>query len=211
MSKFAEACKLSYEEWEATLPNIEDIPEPEYSKKHMKRMNKLFDRMRGGKYHRFTRRAVRIMIVAAVLVAILLSAFAIPSSREYLIENFDLFSVYKISEHNNNAVGGEIEVGYIPDGYELVEIDSLNKSVTNIYKAENGQTFEISKTSSSTQIDFDTENGMAETFSTNGIDYTCYARKNEFCGIMWISNDYIYQVRGNFTQEELLKIAENIK
>ncbi len=211
MSKFAEACRLSYEEWEATLPNIEDIPEPEYSKKHIKRMNKLFDQMRGDKYHHFTRKTVRVMIIAAVLATLLLTAFVIPSSREYLVENFDLFGIYKISEHNNNAVSGEIDVSYIPEGYELVGVDNLNKAVTNIYKSENGQLLKITKGASSSSIDFNIENGDTEEIFIENTVYFYVTNSPEMKGVIWNSNDYIYQVRGDFTKEELIKIAESIK
>ena len=43
MSKFARACILSYEEWVATIP--EELPKPEYSKRHIRRMNALKNKM----------------------------------------------------------------------------------------------------------------------------------------------------------------------
>ncbi len=211
MSKFAEACRLSYEEWEATLPNIEDIPEPEYSKRHIKRMNKLFDQMRGDKYHHFTRKTVRVMIIAAVLATLLLTAFVIPSSKEYLVENFDLFGIYKISEHNNNAVSGEIDVSYIPEGYELVGIDISPISIINSYKSKDGQKITISINASSASVEFNTENSNIEEITVENITYLCATRTNGSNVIIWSKNDYIYQVRGDFAKEELIKIAESIK
>ncbi len=210
MNNFAEACKLSYLDWITELPNIEEIPEPEYSQKHIKRIKKLFDQMRGDTYHHLSSKMVKILIVAAILVALMLTAFVIPSSREYIIENFDIFGVYQITEHNNNSVNGGIEVGYIPEGYELENIECYSKYINYIYKSENGQNFLISKNSSSVAIDFDTESAKSETLICDGVKYTYYTNSNGFGGIIWINNDYIYQIEGNFSKEELLKIAQTL-
>ncbi len=211
MNNFAEACKLSFAEWEATMPNFDEIPQPEYSKKHIKRINKLFDQMRGDTYHHFTRKTVRIMLIAAVLIALLLSAFVFPSSRELLMENFDIFGVYKMSEHNNNSVNGSIEIGYIPDGYELIVQNNLDKSAVYIYQSQNGDEIKISKNSSATKVEINTENGYSEDIIINNIKYTYIKNYTGVNNIIWIQNDYIYQVCGNISKEELLKIAQSIK
>ncbi len=211
MSKFAEACRLSYLEWEATLPNIEDIPEPEYSKKHIKRMNRLFDQMRDDTYHHFTSRAVKIMVIAAVIAALTLTAFVIPSSREYLLNNFDVFGLYEMSEHNNNAVSGEIEVGYIPEGYELVKTDSRDKFIANVYETKEGQMLLISKNASTAGIALNTENGEVEKIVVNGITYMYNTNESDTHNIVWIENDYFYQIGGQVSKEELIRIAEGVK
>ena len=57
MSKLEEAAKLALEDWVATLPD--EIPEPVYSTQHIKKMNKLIDKMRGNRYHYFTTKTVQ--------------------------------------------------------------------------------------------------------------------------------------------------------
>ena len=117
MSNFEKACEMSLNDWLSTIP--EEVPEAEYTKNHEKWKRKLFNKMRGNRYHKFTTKTVKVMLVAAVLCALLLTAFVIPSSREYIIDNFDIFSRYQITESNDNSVNGEITVGYIPEGFEL--------------------------------------------------------------------------------------------
>ncbi len=211
MSKLAEACKLSYLDWIAEQPVIDELPEPEFSRKHIKRMEKLFDKMRGDTYHYFTRKTVRVMVVAAVLVALMLTAFVIPSSREFLIENFDIFGVYEMTEHNNNSVNGGIEVGYIPEGYELKTVDENNKFITNVYESYNNLSFIVYKWSSSAQVEFNTENVAEVTHTFNNIDYICFKNSNGTNGIIWTTNDYIYRIYGNLTTEEMLIIAQSVK
>ena len=155
MSKLARACELSLNDWYATFPDV--IPEAECSKKHEKWKKNLFNKMRDDHYHRFTTRTIKVMLIAATLSALLLTAFVIPSSREFIIDNFDIFSRYKLTESNNNAVNGEITVGYIPEGFELTNENVLERLIMNDYYNSNGEFFTISKYSSSIEVDLDTE------------------------------------------------------
>ncbi len=210
MNKFAKACKECYEEWEASLPDIDSLPEPEYSKKHINRMERLFDRMRGDKYHYLTRKAVKVMIAAAVIFALMLCAFAIPSSRRYIIEHFDGFGMFTVSEHNGNAVNG-IEVGYIPEGFELTEYSELDKVVDFMYESPKGEYFSISKSASNINVLFNIENGQIEEFTRNNITYSFAKNELQRDYVMWSENDYIYCIDGTLSKEELLKIAQNLK
>lgn len=209
MSKFANACIMSYEQWAATIP--EDLPEPKYSKKHIRRMNALMDKMRGNVYHHFTTRAIKIMLVAAVLFALLLSAFVIPSSREFIIDKFDIASRYQLTTENNNSVTAEISVGYIPDGFKLTNKDILVKHILYFYTSTNGQVVKIHKYSSSTEIDFDTESGESETIIINNITFTIFTDENNFSNIIWTECDHIYKVEGNIAKDELIKVAQSTK
>ena len=131
MNNFEKACEMSLNDWLATIPEI--VPEAEYTKNHEKWKRKLFNKMRGNRYHRFTTKTVKVLMIAAVLSALLLTAFVIPSSREYIIDNFDIFSRYQITEPNDNSVNGEITVGYIPEGFELAETIVQDKHIAYKY------------------------------------------------------------------------------
>lgn len=209
MSKFANACIMSYEQWAATIP--EDLPEPKYSKKHIRRMNALMNKMRGNVYHHFTTRAIKIMLVAAVLFALLLSAFVIPSSREFIIDNLGIYSTYQLTEENLNSVSGEITVGYLPKGYVLFNEESSSRYISYSYCSENGQIFMISKFSSSIEIDFDTENYKKEEIVINNVIYIYSQSFSSDSSLIWTYNDYIYRINGQISKDEMLKIAETVK
>lgn len=211
MDKFAEACRLSYEDWVSTLPDTENYPEPEFSQRHIKRMNVLFDKMRGDRYHYFTRKAVKVMITAAVLGALLLSAFAFPSSRKFITEDFNIFGTVKMAEHNNNTVNNSIEVGYIPEGYEIISKDNYSKQIRYDYMSKEGKAFFICKNSSTVNIEFDKETGTIEEITSGQVKYTYYTSSYNYYGIIWTQNDYIYQIDGELTKNELLKIAKSLK
>lgn len=208
MNKLARACELSLNDWFATFPEV--IPEAERSEKHEKWKRKLFDKMRNDRYHRFATKTVRVMLVAAVLWALLLTAFVIPSSREFIIDNFDIFSTYKLTESNDNSVNGEITVGYIPDGFELTNKNNNSKLIAYDYMNENDWVT-VSKLASSMKIEFDTETGNIENIIMDGKTYIFYVDKNNYNCIVWNENDYIYRINGTISKDELLKIAETVK
>lgn len=210
MSKFAKACILSYEEWVTTIPA--ELPEPEYSKKHIRRMNALKNKMRGNVYHHFTTRTIKIMLVAAILLALMMTAFVFPSSRNSFMDNFNIASRYQMTKHNKNSVPDEITVGYIPEGFELNNQHIISKGVVYDYVSSDNSKFTIIKCSSSIEIYFDTETNDSEIIHINNIAYTYsenISSNNQ--NIVWIENDYIYRVDGNLTKDELFKIAEAVE
>ena len=208
MNKLARACELSLDDWFATFPEV--IPEAERSEKHEKWKRKLFDKMRNDRYHRFTTKTVKVMLVAAVLWALLLTAFVIPSSREFIIDNFDVFSTYKLTESNDNSVNGEITVGYIPAGFELTSKNNNSKLIAYDYMNENDWV-SVSKLSSSIKIEFDTEMGSIENIDIDGKIYIFYVDENNYNYLVWNANDYVYQIDGTLSKDELLKIAKTVK
>lgn len=208
MTKLAQACELAMEDWYATFP--ENLPEPEYSPKHIKWRNKLFDKMRDGYYHHFTTKTVRVMLVAAVLSAMLLTAFVIPSSREFILEKFEKYTAFQLTEDNKNSVPDEIYVGYIPEGYELESNVVVDKNILVRYMNSNGDFFTIIKSSSSAKVDFDTEGFDVEEITIDGKLYTYCKGNLDVDNLIWTKNDYVYRISGPFIQEEFIKIAESI-
>lgn len=209
MSKLALACELSFNEWLETFPEV--IPEAERSKKHEKWKKKLFDKMRNDRYHTFTTKTIKVMLVAAIISALLLTAFVIPSSREFILDRFDIASRYKITENNKNSVTGEITVGYIPDGFEFDESINMGKNKSYRYININEEFFTIFKYSSSMEIDFNTEDSVSEEIIVDDIEYVfCkgnYGKNN----LIWNRNDYVYQIESSLNKEELLKIAKTVE
>ena len=209
MSNFEKACEMSLNDWLSTIP--EEVPEAEYTKNHEKWKRKLFNKMRGNRYHKFTTKTVKVLVIAATLTALLLTAFVIPSSREYIIDNFDIFSRYQLTESNDNSVNGEITVGYIPEGFEKVNEYTSSKNIYLDYKNSKGIAINIIKSASSNMVEFDTETGNVENIIISDIIYTFYDDVTDYNCVVWNENDYVYQIHSTISKEELLKIAETVK
>lgn len=208
MTNLAKACELSLNDWLATFPDT--IPEAERSKKHEKWKRNLFNKMRDDHYHRFTTRTIKVILVAAILMALLLSAFVFPSSRETAINNLNVFSRFKITEHNKNAVNGEIKVGYIPEGFKLIAEKQSGKQRIYEFEHKNGNFFSIIKCSSVMEMDFNTEFFNSEEIIVNNIKYV-YSQGNEGVNnLVWARYDYSYRVEGQLSKEDMFKIAKTI-
>lgn len=209
MSKLAKACELSLNEWLGPIPD--ELPEVEYSKKHERWKKNLFNKMRGGYYHRFTTKTIKVMLVAAILMALLMTAFVFPSSRETTLDNLNAFSIFKITQHNKNSVNREIKVGYIPEGFELTDKVYLNKHSYYQYESNNSSHFLIYKCTSSMKMEFNTEFFDSEEIIVDNIKYT-YCQGNEGVNnLIWTKNDYVYRIEGMLLREELLKIAKTVE
>lgn len=209
MTNFEKACKMSFNDWAAAIPDI--VPEAEYTAKHEKWLKTLFNKMRNNRYHTLTSRKFKLLLTAAVIATLLLTAFAIPSSRESVIEKFDTFTTYKLTKSNNNSLNGNIIVGYIPYGFELVGEHELNKQIILEYESNSGENFVIYKCSSSTEINFDTENSEVEMINgEKNIYYYCLGQNN-YSNIVWTENDYIYRIDGNLSKGEFINIAESVE
>lgn len=209
MSKLAQACELSFNDWLATFPDV--IPEAERSKRHDRWKKNLFDKMRDDHYHVFTTKAIKVMWIAAIISMMLLTAFVLPSSREYILDNLDEFSRYKITENNKNSVAGEITVGYIPNGFKLTEKVYLNKHSAHQYESSSNQRFIVYKYSSSMEVDFDTENYESEKIVIDSVKYIYCQGNDGLNNLIWTKNDYVYRIDGVFSKEELIKIAKTVE
>ena len=209
MSKLALACEMSLNGWLATFPDV--IPKAEYTKRHEKWKKNLFNKMRDDHYHRFTTKTVKVLLVAAVLLALLLTAFVIPSSREFILDKFDTHSTYKLTEDNNNSVTNEMVVGYLPDGFELQEQNRFDKQIVNVYSSKDGKFFTIQKSSSSMKVEFNTEGFITEEVEIDNIMYVYCQGEKGVNNIVWSKNDYVYRIDGNLTKEEFIKIAKTVE
>lgn len=209
MTNLAKACELSLNDWLETFPDT--IPEAECSKKHEKWKKNLFNKMRDDRYHRFTTRTIKVMLVAAILCALLLTAFVIPSSREFMLDKFDIASRYKITENNKNSVDGEITVGYIPDGFEIKSHALQSQHMVYHYESNDNQFFIIHKYSSSIEVDFNTEFSNIEEIIANDIKYIYCQGNLSMNNLIWTKNDYVYRIDGILSKDELIKIAKTVE
>lgn len=209
MSKLAIACELSFNDWLATFPEV--IPEAERSEKHEKWKKKLFNKMRNDRYHTFTTKTIKVMLVAAIISALLLTAFVIPSSREFILDRFDIASRYKITENNKNSVTGEISVGYIPDGFELVEQGEYVKTIYNKYESKDERFFTIFKFPSSMEVDFNTEGSISEEIIVDRTKYIYCKGNLGINNLIWTKYDYVYRISGPISRDEMINISKTIE
>ncbi len=209
---FEEACRLSCLEWAATLP---DAPEYTLSKQAKKRLEIIVSHMEGGRYRRVSKRAARIIAVAAIVSALLIAttAFAVMSQSDFDILRRSDMSEYAVADANGQALNSDLKVSYVVDGFELTETYyNADGSIKTLGFVRDSETFYyVNKFSGNNLIGFDTEEYTSETINVNGIDYTYYMSNDNNNSLIWNYSGYIYRIYGNIAFEEAINVAESIE
>ncbi len=206
---FYEALLLAEENFINSIPEVDDEPVV-FSKRHQRAMKKLFNKMRGGRYHRYTRAGARALLVAAVMLSLTITAFAVPTSREYILSKFAIFSSYELSENADANPVNDITIGYMPEGFVKSYEDVGKYKIMYEYNYED-KFISITKGDLNSITDFDTENFDSEVINFNGIVYIYHHSYNEYNGVVWNDGMNIYTLSSNLDKEEILEIAKNIK
>ena len=166
MSEFEKALWLSSEKWIDSFPT--DLPKHNFSKKHNRIMHEMIYGNQEKVKHKLSKGTIKVLLIAAILLAFTTTVFAIPASREYVIIKFFNHSSYNVTNIDELDNVDSLEMDYIPDGFILTnEYSSINTySVT--YSNQQSY-FSVDKHKLNTYVDFDTEKYNCEDITINGI------------------------------------------
>lgn len=208
MNNFEEACKISCEEW----VNSFHIPENYVynSKKMTKYINGLAKKIWNGKYHRITKNTIRFIIVAAIILSLTATVFAVPVSRDFIISTFADHSIYSIASFEKSKKVNSLSIEYVPEGFTQSDIIESSEYISKTYINQDLY-FTVTKYNIKTDISFDTEEYTYKEINANGITYVIYSSNDTVTGIIWNDNAYSFVIYGNCDESELLTIAEHIK
>ncbi len=187
-----------------------EFEEYEHSEKYVKNINRLLDRMRGDKLHKFTKKTTTIILVAAILFALIIVGFAATVGRDFVVKIFsDHFQYTVVDKEDYSKVSG-LNLGYIPEGFTLESESGNQKMLLQKVFINDNLYFDIEKRSLNTIVDYDTRI-TEENIEMDGITYVCFRDPQyDICGFVWNKNGYIYCLQGNISKDELLKIAKDI-
>ncbi len=208
MTNFEKAVALDNEKWLASLP--EEAPEYKFSEKYNKFRIKLFDKMRGEKYHRFTKRATIAIIVAAILLSMTIVTLAATLGKDFIIKHFDGFASVEVENGKEEAVSvNDFVLGYIPNGFEKVEETKESVWISFTY-SKNDEWFVITKSKMDSNMYSDEEQNDLEKIEFNGVTYL-YSHSDESNGFIWNDGKFLFDASGNIEKNELFKIVTNAK
>ena len=202
-----EACILSQEQWiNSFLPFEEHV----FSEKHEKKMKALFSRIRNNKYHRLTKNAIRAIIIAAIILSLAITAFAIEIVRSYNTYSLNVGTFYKAAVSDKTMLNESLIVEYIPKEYTLVLEENETHNMIKKFRSNNGKKIIIEKYISNGVVFFDTEKYPYEKINYDNIDYFYYNYENFNC-VIWTKNNYTYNINSNLEKDEMLLIAFSTK
>lgn len=208
MSAFEEALRISGEEWIASFPS--DLPKHKFSRKHNKAIKDIISGKKEKNNHNLSKRTIKILLIAAVLLAFITTVFAVPVSREYIVQKFFNHSSYNVKDIDKISNVELMKINYIPNGFSITD-EYKSKYVYSVTYSNEQEHFSVDKHAINTYVNFDTEKYDCENISINGIDGLFYVTENSQKGIIFNDANYIFVVSGNIDKNELINIAQNVK
>lgn len=208
MSNLQEACEMSLQRWIDSLP--ENPEKHKFSKKHNREMKKIINSLDGKKRLRFTKKTARAILVAAILLALAVTAFAIETSHNYDLNPFNIYTEFSINSENDNKDIDEISLHYIPDGYSMTYKSAVDNQRIYVYADYNSNSFNVQIFEANTVSNLDTEKYESSITEINGKEYVVFTDGEEYNGVVCNKDGYYIIVDGIMKSDELLDIAENV-
>ena len=171
-----------------------------------------------GQENKARRKKIRRFAAAAAAVALILFGVTNPQTiskaGQWLIRWYHDHISFQFVEDAGNIEVPRYELGYVPEGYRL-ELDEYFVGGDVLYYNDEGQCLDFSYGAIDDGLEVNNENMdfLKITGSRGEIIYYLRARNPEDESSMtWISEDGLlkFNLMGNFTQEELLKIQKEI-
>lgn len=211
------SCQIALAEETKIHDNILGLHQPSYSKDFRRKLKEI----------KIKRNSSRIFMSIAKKVAIFILVFFLSFSAvlavneeardkvfDWIIEKFPKFSIFISEDIDENKKLVELTsftINYIPEGFELVDINEGRKMLIYNYVGKNNQKFEIKLLTSSGggKVYYDTEGVEVEEIMVKGSQgYTW--QTDEMNYLIWHQDGIEFHIVGNLNKDEILKVAENI-
>ena len=134
--------------------------------------------------------------------------------REYYYTHFDI--EYGFEDSGDIAVGDGINELYtlsgLPDGFTQQSLTENEHSVITVWENDGGDALILSQGDGMTKRSVDAERLTRAVVVSEGTEYEVYSEKG-YMVVFWSTRDYTFSIDcyGNFTQDEIISLAENIK
>lgn len=204
------ACTQAMIELYGDTSALEALPAPVISPAFERKMKRLTAHVRNNRYHRLTRGA-KVLLVAAVLL--LLASITVVAARQFGFTLLDFGDHSELDMEQHTAVNdGNLVCGYIPEGFVLTDEAQTRSDVYRLFCKTKNEYFEVIKYFSYSTFGVDTEFKEPKEIEHNGITYTVVSTEDS-PDVLWIDSatNCLYEVSGNISEEELLKIAYHTK
>ena len=208
----AEAARLEHEQLAAKgeeLMEKEELSAPDYEafKKKVKVRRRVS----------LKKKILYALIAALIAVSLAMSVSAIREPIiNFFVEIYDSFiSVFVDAPAPASiAIEEKYELGYLPEGFELVDEKEWNSSNEKMYSDGNKQIKFVQLVYSSekfAEFSFDNNYSNIEYIELNN-EQIVYAQKNSRITLLWCDDEYMFKIIFDFiiTKEECVKIIESL-
>lgn len=211
------ACDMALLEDRKDYDNIQIVEKPKYSKEFRRRLRDI--RINQNPNNIFTTIAKRVAIVIIVSIISFSAVLTVNAEmREkvfsWIVERFEEYSIF--TPRNSNENGNEVDlssykINYLPSSFELKYIHQGHSMLIYEYSNEDNQelTIRFLSASGKGRSYYDTENAIIEEFIFKESQAFTW-QTDTLTYLIWQEDGTECHVSGNLSQEEILKIAENI-
>lgn len=211
MSTFDEKFGISDEE-------LEQIPEPEFSKKFEKKMNKLVAKQKKAYYPLISTTARRVACIFVVITVFAVTTLSVDAVREQFTHFFvNIFNDHSEIKVNTDAMISDITKidiesieANIPEGFELVRSKDTEKIKEREYELQSEYILIKVTYIESIELLIDNENYTYEPYyDEQGQEYMInYSEEQNQIDIIWINDNLLYQVISNMQEEQIFDILK---
>lgn len=167
------------------------------------------------------RRHSILLNIAAVLLALTISFTALllvsPRARAYvekiIKEIYAEYNNYRFSTQETTVEEGDYTLGYMPEGFELVEESHGENYHNYVYMTTENSllTFNYSSASSGS-LGIDNEHMIHQKIEVNGMEGTfAYSEEENFMVAFILDGGVLLSIDGDFGYDETVKILKNIE
>ena len=194
----------------------------ETSEKFNKKMQKMI-KSRSNIYYKATLTGLRraICVIAAILT-LMLSTLSVGAVREAIGDFFvKVFSTHDDISYNeqidkpksyHETIEKIYELGYVPDGYELVDYSADTNNVSYMYFLDDKAIMFMQSTKSAYTVNVDNENSVKSIETYDNQEYMIYSSTNSpDIVLIWDNGEYIFSLTGNLNKSEAIELCKSLK
>ncbi len=201
-----------------SLPTDEELKDITFSEAFEKKMEKLIRAQKKSYFYLINTVGKRVaVIILAIMISLTATTFGVKAIREsvikFITETFEKFTSVSVENENPDIQVEIIKTApqYIPEGYILESEMESGGIYRVIYSSLGNSTIDyIQKIYFGTIYNVDTEDIKYEKININSFEGIKYV-KNGINTVVFADSTYMYDISGEVSFDELIKIAESIK
>ena len=206
---------------EQTLEFLQDVDrfEPHiFSKRHDKKMKKLFKRQRKPYFKLISTAGRRAACVFAAIVVLSASAMSVKAVRKTIFDFItSVFSDHQVITADSDSCSGypstikeEYRITKLPEGFEQQYYNKTDTRVDIPYYSTSSRILFTQFTKDSFRIIFTDDAKSQEYTDTDGQKYQIVVTEYETVYI-WDNGRYVFMVSGDFDKDKMLEICRSVK
>lgn len=206
---------------EQTVELLQDIDRSEphiFSRRHEKKMQKLFKRQRKPYFRLVCTASRRAACIAAAIVIVSASAMSVKAVRETVFDFFtSVFSDHQVISTDTGSNDGypktieeEYRISKLPQGFEQQYYNKTDTRVDIPYYSTSSRILFTQFTKDSFRIIFTDDAKSQEYTDTDGQKYQIVVTEYETVYI-WDNGRYVFMVSGDFDKETMLDLCRSVK